>query len=230
MALLVDTYNVLHVTGVLPPDLAGLGVLELRDLILVSRFRHMPVALVCDGHGPGVGGVDESSTASNLGVTIHYTGSRRDADTHIERAIRACTDPHRLSVVSSDRRIARAARRRRCRVMGSDAFLEALESDWRRCADRRHAPPAQAYTIPLDPGSVQWWRDYFGLDPRMIGHEPRVAEAPRTIRRASTPRGQGEAKTQAAEHASRPSQRRAGEAEAPGDEIDVESLDTGEFL
>lgn len=229
MALLVDAYNVLHVTGVLPPDLAGLGVLELRDLILVSRFRHMPVALVCDGFGPGVRGVDESSTTSDLGVTIHYTGSRRDADTHIERAIRACTHPHRLSIVSSDRRIVRAARRRRCRVMGSDAFLEALESDWRRCADRRSAPPAQAYTIPLDAGSVQWWRDYFGLDPRMIGHEPRIAEAPRALRRPLPPRGEGEAKTQAGPRPARPAPRPE-RAAAPQDEIDVESLDTGEFL
>lgn len=228
MALLVDAYNVLHMTGVLPPDLAGLGVLELRDLILTSRFRHMPVVLVCDGLGPGVRGADEASTSFDRGVAIHYAGSHRDADTHIERAIRACTDPHRLNVVSSDRRIARAARRRRCRILGSDTFLETLECDWRRCAGRRGAPPTQAYTIPLDSGSVHWWREYFGLDPRLIEHEPRVAEPPRTLSRASPPRREGEAQTQAAQ----PQHEREGRL--PGgvapDEIEIDSLDTGDFL
>ncbi len=223
MALLVDTYNVLHTTGVLPPDLAGLGVLELRDLILTSRFRHMPVVLVCDGLGPGVRGPDEASTAVDQGITIYYAGNHRDADTHIERAVRACSDPHRLSVVSSDRRIVRAARRRRCRVMGSDVFLETLESDWRR-AGRKAAPPTQAYSIPLDAGSIEWWRQYFGLDPRMVSDEPQVSHAPRPLRRE---RGD-HAKTQAAQ--AKPSARSPFDAAEDGAEIDVDSLDTGDFL
>lgn len=225
MALLVDAYNVLHVTGVLPPDLAGLGVLELRDLILASRFRHMPVVLVCDGLGPGVRGADEASTFIEQGVTIHYAGTHRDADTHIERAVRACTDPHRLNVVSSDRRIVRAARRRRCRIIGSDVFLETLESDWRR-AGRKAAAPVQAFTIPLDPGSVEWWREYFGLDPRMSRDEPKVAHVPRpprakadeTPKRASRSTGpSGATNCRAVEH-------------SDADEIDIDSLDTGQFL
>lgn len=223
MALLVDTYNVLHTTGVLPPDLAGLGVLELRDLILTSRFRHMPVVLVCDGLGPGVRGPDEASTAVDHGITIYYAGNHRDADSHIERAVRACTDPHRLNVVSSDRRIVRAARRRRCRVMGSEVFLETLESDWRR-AGRKAAPPTQAYSIPLDPGSIEWWRQYFGLDPRMAEQEPRVTQAPKALRRERDHRG----KTQAPETRSR--ERAPFDALEDGAEIDIDSLNTGDFL
>lgn len=227
MALLVDTYNVLHTTGVLPPDLAGLGVFELRDLILTSRFRHMPVVLVCDGLGPGVHGPDESSTVIDAGVTIHYAGTHRDADTHIERAVRACTDPHRLNVVSSDRRIVRAARRRRCRVTSSDAFLESLESDWRR-AGRKASVPMQAYSIPLDPGSIGWWREYFGLDPRMANAEPMVSEAPRGPRAIAMVPIAPQAKTQAQKEARRTTPRC--EAAEGVDEIDVDSLDMGDFL
>ncbi len=228
MALLVDTYNVLHTTGVLPPDLAGLGVFELRDLILTSRFRHMPVVLVCDGHGSGVHGPDESSTAIDLGVTIHYTGTHRDADTHIERAIRACTDPHRLNVVSSDRRIVRAARRRRCRVTSSDVFLESLESDWRR-AGRKASLPVQAYSIPLDPGSIEWWRAYFGLDPRMTDGEPQATHA---TRQPAPPAAPPPAPTPAKPHASKsaPQAKSRFDAAAETDDIDIDSLDTGQFL
>lgn len=227
MALLVDTYNVLHTTGVLPPDLAGLGVFELRDLILTSRFRHMPVVLVCDGLGPGVHGPDESSTVIDAGVTIHYAGTHRDADTHIERAVRACTDPHRLNVVSSDRRIVRAARRRRCRVTSSGVFLESLESDWRR-AGRKASVPVQAYSIPLDPGSIGWWREYFGLDPRMADAEPMVSEAPRRPHVEEPPRAKNDARARATEP---PSHRTLPlGAMSDSDEVDIDSLDTGQFL
>lgn len=224
MALLVDTYNVLHTTGVLPPDLAGLGVFDLRDLILTSRFRHMPVVLVCDGLGPGVHGADEASTSVDEGITIYYAGTHRDADTHIERAVRACTDPHRLNVVSSDRRIMRAARRRRCRLMTSDVFLETLESDWRR-AGRKAAAPTQAYSIPLDPGSIEWWREYFGLDPRMSEDEPQATHLPRPVpaRPAAPP-----TRPQAGRRPPEPGSRIDG-VNGP-DEIDVDSLDTGQFL
>ena len=39
MPLLIDAYNVLHVVGVLPPDLAGIDLEELAILIAKSRFR-----------------------------------------------------------------------------------------------------------------------------------------------------------------------------------------------
>ncbi len=224
MALLVDTYNVLHTSGVLPPDLAGLGVFDLRDLILTSRFRHMPVVLVCDGRGPGVRGVDEASASIDHGITIYYAGTHRDADTHIERAVRACTHPHRLNVVSSDRRIMRAARRRRCRIMTSDVFLETLESDWRR-AGRKATAPTQAYSIPLDPGSIEWWRAYFGLDPRMSEDEPKAAHLPRPHRSKPEPLP---AKPHARRSSSQP--QAPEEAASETDEIDIDSLDTGRFL
>ena len=227
MALLVDTYNVLHTTGVLPPDLAGLGVFELRDLILTSRFRHMPVVLVCDGLGPGVHGPDESSTVIDAGVTIHYAGTRRDADTHIERAVRACTDPHRLNVVSSDRRIVRAARRRRCRVTASDVFLESLESDWRR-AGRKASAPVQAYSIPLDRGSIEWWRVYFGLDPRMTDGEPQAAPRPAPLRSPPPAPMPPPATSRAAK--TLPQTKSPFEAAADTDDIDIDSLDMGQFL
>ncbi|HMN97297.1 MAG TPA: NYN domain-containing protein [Phycisphaerales bacterium] len=52
MPLIVDTYNVLHVTGVLPPALAGLDVDRLAVLIAQSRYRWETTWLVCDGARP----------------------------------------------------------------------------------------------------------------------------------------------------------------------------------
>ena len=59
MGLLVDTWNVLHQMGVLPPDLAGLGVGELASLLSKGRWNRDRISLVCDGTPPPDG--------SNLG-------------------------------------------------------------------------------------------------------------------------------------------------------------------
>ncbi|MFG0329264.1 MAG: hypothetical protein ACF8PN_05130 [Phycisphaerales bacterium] len=53
MPLIVDAYNATNATGALPPDLAGLDLDELCDLIDRSRYRHMPIVLVADGAEPG---------------------------------------------------------------------------------------------------------------------------------------------------------------------------------
>ena len=39
MSLIVDTYNVTHVVGILPPDLAGIDTLGLIRLLANSRFQ-----------------------------------------------------------------------------------------------------------------------------------------------------------------------------------------------
>ena len=49
MKVLIDTFNVLHVTGVLPPGLAGPDVTGLAALITTSRWKSAQIAMVCDG-------------------------------------------------------------------------------------------------------------------------------------------------------------------------------------
>ena len=49
MPTLVDAYNVLHVVGVLPPELAGIDLEELAALLEGSRFGREEVLLICDG-------------------------------------------------------------------------------------------------------------------------------------------------------------------------------------
>jgi len=102
--LLVDVYNVLHVTGVLPPDLAGLEVAELAKLIAAGRYNRLEVVLVCDGTGGGMAraGVDPWRQSGGRGVRRHgepasrrhgtvsivYAGAGMEADSIIEFMIR----------------------------------------------------------------------------------------------------------------------------------------------
>jgi len=148
MPLIVDTFNVLHMTGVLPPDLSGMGVEELRGVITLSRFRHQAIQLVCDGVEPiefrrrraGEGGIGRNDEfAWNRGfdnISLRWSGTKTDADSVIEILVAQNSAPRRLTVVTSDRRLGREVRRRRARVMPSESFLERLSDDFRTNVER----------------------------------------------------------------------------------------------
>ncbi|MDY7107261.1 MAG: NYN domain-containing protein [Planctomycetota bacterium] len=124
MSLIIDTYNVLHVTGVLPPEIAGIDAAGLIDLIRQSRYRHRRTTLVCDGTPA------EGAPVGRIGpVTVRYGGPGPTADALIATIIRRSSSPRRLTIVSSDRAVQREGRRRRCEVLSSEQFLEHLAAD-----------------------------------------------------------------------------------------------------
>lgn len=150
--LLVDAYNVLHVTGVLPPHLAVGDVEALAALIGAGKWAGQRVRLICDGvPGP-------NSTRDEKGIEIVYAGPGADADSLIERLILENTAPRRLTVVSSDRRLKAAARRRRCKWMSSEDFMRSLARPVRRISPAAHPP------TPLPQDDVGRWIREFGLE------------------------------------------------------------------
>lgn len=177
MALIVDCYNVLHTT--MPPMLAGLSEAGLCQALARTSWAggsgggHPGGGHSGGGHSGGGGitvvadgrpkplGVSESPVAA---VDLVYAGSHRSADDLIIDLIDADSAPRRLTVVSSDRQIRAAARRRRARDMTSDAFIDKL------CHQlRKHAagppPPGRPNIAPLPPELVRRWREAFGFDP-----------------------------------------------------------------
>lgn len=165
--LIVDAYNVLMVTGVLPPELAGLDESGLASLIAESRYARREARLVCDGASRG----RPAGTPAGR-VTIAYAGAGREADDVIEALIENDSAPRRLLVVSTDRRVRKAARKRRAPSMTSDVFLRQLAEDHARTPRPvRPLPP-----IPLERPAVARWMEEFGFryDP-----EHRNADPPR---------------------------------------------------
>ncbi|MBX3317178.1 MAG: NYN domain-containing protein [Phycisphaeraceae bacterium] len=165
--LLIDTYNVLWLSAALDPRAPELTPVGLLRAIAHSRYRRHPVRMVCDGH-PATG---EGIPANSYGETVFtvrlgpaeviYSGRSGSADDVIERIIDAHTAPRDLVVVSSDRRIKRAATRKRSRSIASNVFLAQV------MADRTRAPmpaiPAFVQEIPLSSSAVDLWRIEFGL-------------------------------------------------------------------
>ncbi len=153
MPLLVDTLNVLHVTGVLPPELAGPEPANLAAWIERSRYRRQKVSLVCDGQRPSRQVFSHGSF-----VTLIWTGSQT-ADDRIAALLESSSHPRQHIVVSSDHAVKKTAARRGAKVLSSAAFLEHLVSDLRR-NPRAHTPNRN---VKLDNESVAKWLETFGL-------------------------------------------------------------------
>lgn len=170
--LLIDAYNVLHARGVLPGELADLGVAGLIRLIASSRYGRRELTLVCDGGGSG------GQSGARLGhARVLFSGTNAEADDLIERLIVSAGRGASLAVVSSDKRLRRAARRARAESIESDRFLAHLVAD--RDAPPRQRLPAFVREVPLDRYSVAHWMREFGLHPEIEPPpDPRPEPAP----------------------------------------------------
>jgi hypothetical protein len=169
--LLVDAYNALHVTGVLPPHLAGLDGPGLAELIARSRWGSGAV-LVCDGVKP------RGWPRAVEGVELRFAGPGRDADTLLERMIGDSPDPRRLTVVSSDNRVRRAGKRSGCKVLSSEGFLNQLAARIDSPRVRAGSPASGKPEVPLDAFAIRRWLEEFGVSPeelrRMAGNASRA--------------------------------------------------------
>lgn len=182
MPLIIDTYNALHVTGVLPPELAVGEPTGLAALIAASRFGSDAVWLVCDGVPRG---------ASRVGrIVIEGAGPGRSADDHIAAFLDRSSAPRRLTVVTSDRAIQRKARSRGADWMKSEEFLALLAEDAKRARPSRGRPAPQnpRRSVPLDAREVAGWMKLFEITAEQAAVEGAAAPPPRPAGgRAVTP-------------------------------------------
>lgn len=158
MPLIIDCYNVLHVA--MPPMLAGLSEAGLCHALARTKWAAsgQPITVVADGR-PKPLGVEESPVAE---VDLVYAGSHRSADDLIIDLINAHSAPRRLTVVSSDRVIRAAARRRRARDLASEDFIDQLCDQLRKHA-QGPPPLSRPQFAPLPPELVQRWKQAFGF-------------------------------------------------------------------
>lgn len=156
MPLVIDAYNLLH--AALGPAGRGrdLGVEGVGRLVAEGRYAGQAVTMVCDGTPPTGGRV------RHPGVRVVFAGAGRDADGVIEQIIARDTAPARLVVVSSDRRVQAAAKRRRCPSISSEAFLAQLLTDAAAARARPSEPPSPRERVPLGNAEVSHWLAAFG--------------------------------------------------------------------
>ena len=159
MALLIDGYNLLHVTAIVGHGgLRGSREGLLRFLASAIDPRERPQTTIV---------FDAAEAPPNLPrtivfeeMTIHFSSEYDNADELIEELIEAHSVPKSLLVVSSDHRLQRAARRRKAPFVDSDVwFADALR---RRAASRRPAPVVARPTGNLSTEEIDYWLSEFG--------------------------------------------------------------------
>jgi len=153
MRLLIDACNVLHVTGVLPPELAVGEPFELAQLILRSRYARNEVTLVCDGSRPGQQELNHDGL-----IHLRWTGNI-SADSVIDDVLQQSSHARQHLVISSDRAVQTAASHRGAQTLASDRFLAQLANDARRGI----RAPTPNRNIQLDAESTRRWMKELGL-------------------------------------------------------------------
>ncbi len=144
----------------MPPCLAGLDEARLCSILANSPWSRSQVTVVCDGNPK------PTSPAPQAVEPIHliFSGASRCADEIITQLIETDSAPRRLTVVSNDREIQKAARRRRCRILSCERFIHGLES---AATPSRHPAPdvlsKQKHGV-MAKQEIRWWLREFGVE------------------------------------------------------------------
>lgn len=156
MHLLIDGHNLI---GQMPdisladPDDEAKLVMRLRRYATAKRGRQVVVVFDNGVYGhPG--------QLNGYGVTCHFARSPQDADTQIMRRLRGFARPREWALVTSDRRLAQAARDRGVRVISAQEFAGRLQAP-----PKTPPPPDEKPDARLNEAEIEEWLKVFGERP-----------------------------------------------------------------
>ena len=154
---IIDGHNLLHTIFKLEGDSGATSDVGLcRILGRYFKLTGEKGEMIFDGTGPpDKGGFDNISN-----LEVFFAGVRSDADTVIEDKISANTAPKRLIIVSSDRRLRKAARIRKATSMKSDVFWNDVQKQLSR---KRPAKEPTEKRQGLNEGETEQWLEFFGF-------------------------------------------------------------------
>ena len=178
MPLIIDGYNLLHVTGSSGSrgDLQGSREALLRFLAAAIDPKERPLTTIVFDAAEAPPGLPRVVVFEEM--TVRYASDYENADELIEELIAQHHVPRSLTVVSSDHRIQRAARRRRATFVDSDVWFGDLVR--RRDQARRPPPRAVKPQGSLSGDEINYWLKQFA-DPQ----EPEEPQQPGERRKSS---------------------------------------------
>ena len=160
MPVVIDGNNLLYAARAAGTSSLLIGRSMLCDTIgRWSKRSGERVHIVFDGPAPDP---DLARQIGNPHVEVTYSGPGRTADAVITYHVDANSAARRLVVVSSDRAIIRAAKRRRARPIRSEDFWSAVTRDLARPIPDEGEPKEKG--AGLSPEATDEWLDWFGLD------------------------------------------------------------------
>lgn len=167
MSIIIDGYNLLNAVGITGRGTGASSLERSRTALLnflagVLDPAEIPrTTIVFDAREapPGL-----PRTVRHRGLAVRFAAKQEDADSVIEELILADHSPRRLTVVSSDHRLQRAAKRRKARAIDADVwFIETV----RLHRQHQESPPSAGARppVPLLQEQVEYWlRQFGGLD------------------------------------------------------------------
>ncbi|GAA4425938.1 NYN domain-containing protein [Bremerella cremea] len=168
MPLIIDGYNLLFAAG-LVGSVDGEGSFEgerralLDALLRVIDPKELTQTVVVFDSAKAPPGLPR--VYNHQQITVRFASGYTDADEMIEELIRDHHAPKRLTVVSSDHRVQRAARRRRATAIDSDSWYRLMRQTRQRIRQQEalKPPPPKQPTAPAIPDSeVNEWLEFFG--------------------------------------------------------------------
>ena len=159
MPFIIDGYNLLRSIQKLE---------EFADFTEVQMCRAIADFLGCvrdRGHVvfDGIGPPDKSALGGIRGLEVYFSGESQEADDVIEQKILDNTAPRSLIVVSSDRRLRTAAKKRKATSIQSELFWQGLLNEM-EMNELRPAPEPTEKRNGLNERETDLWLDAFDLD------------------------------------------------------------------
>jgi hypothetical protein len=157
--LIIDGTNLLHAIYNIAGDseaISDIGICKAASDFL--RLTGEKGEIIFDGTGPP----DKTGFDNIANLEVSFAGLGTDTDTVIEDKIRASTAPKGLTIVSSDRRLRKAARARKATSVKSEIFWADLQKKLNRKA-KVQEPSAKREGISA--GETKQWLDIFGIEP-----------------------------------------------------------------
>ena len=164
MTFLIDGYNLMHAVGLVRRGLPAKGLEPARirflDWLADSiRDRDDLLRVVFDAQKAPM----PSSEYGHRGVRVRFA-FRQTADEMIEELVQAEPHPSRLAVVSNDRQVQEAGRRRRCEIYTCQMFV-----DWtidQRPANTPHPHEPEKPEPDATPEEMAAWLTVFSTPPK----------------------------------------------------------------
>ena len=146
MQLLIDGYNLLHATDLFGQGAAAGTLHGSRDALLAFLVRVLnererkATTIVFDAAGapPGLPAIVPFD-----GITARFARGYDDADALLEEIIEQHPTPKSLVVISSDRRVQRAARHGGAKVVESQSWFDEMRRRMKRSSGLQEARPAR---------------------------------------------------------------------------------------
>jgi uncharacterized protein len=156
--IIIDGHNLLHT--VLKADEGFWAISDVQLCHIIGSYLGQTSQrgeIIFDGIGPP----DKSGFDGIGNLEVFFSGSGSDTDTVIEDKIIANTAPRRLQIVSSDRRLRKAARARKATSIKSEAFWNNIQKQLSR---KKTAKEPSAKRRGLTDSETSQWLDIFGLE------------------------------------------------------------------